>query len=102
MNTQSLYGDAAEGARLAGLIARGQTTGVFARAHAQELEDDVTQVEQNVADQSIPGAERIQQLADQLGSALGDLATHPDDGPAASHAETALTELAAKLAKLGS
>jgi hypothetical protein len=102
MNTQSLVSDARDGALLADQIARGRTSAIFARAHAQELQDDVNQAEQNFSDEKLPGYEQLQQLADQLSSALGSIVTQPDDVSTARRAGTDLRQLSDKISQVAS
>src|SRR4051794_8309483 len=59
INVQSLVGDARDGSLLAEQIVAGRAGAVFARGHAQELQDDADQVEKNVYDQRLPGHEAI-------------------------------------------
>ena len=94
INAQSLHSDAVDGAVLAGEIAAGRAGARFARAHAQELQDDAGQIEKNVYDQRLPGGDEIRQLADQIGTALGTMAVQPDDVSVAEQARTALLKLA--------
>jgi hypothetical protein len=102
INAQSLHNDATDGAVLAGEIVAGRAGPTFARSHAQELEDDTTQIEKNVHDQRLPRQEDLQQLADQIGAALGALAVRPDDASVAQDARATLLRLAADAAKLTS
>src|SRR5947208_14348120 len=74
INAQSLQSDAVDGAVLAGEIVAGRAGPTFARAHAQELQDDTNQIEKNVYDQRLPRYDDLQQLADQIGAALGAIA----------------------------
>ena len=102
INTQSLVSDARDGAILADQIVRGRTSAIFARAHAQELQDDVNQAEQNFSDQKLPGHEQLQQLADQLSSTLGSIVTQPDDVSTARQARTDLGQLSDKISRVAS
>ena len=102
MNWQSLSSDAIDGSLLADQIMAGRASPIFARAHAQELQDDVDQVELNVSDERLPGYEELQQVADQLSSALGDLAVNPADASVARDAKATLQELSDKIAKASS
>src|SRR4051812_30228259 len=74
INVQSLVSDARDGSLLAEQIVAGRAGAVFARTHAQELQDDADQVEKNVSDQRLPGHDAIEQLADQISTALGNMA----------------------------
>lgn len=96
MNQQSLFGDAVDGSLLADQIINGQASATFARTHAQELQDDVEQIELNVTDERLPGSAELEQVANQLSSALNDMAVHPRDASVARRAQTTLEELAAK------
>jgi hypothetical protein len=102
INAQSLQNDATDGAVLAGEIVAGRAGPTFARAHAQELEDDTTQIQKNVYDERLPGHEDLQQLADQIGAALGALTVQPDDVSIAQDARATLLRLSADAAKLAS
>jgi hypothetical protein len=102
INAQSLQNDALDGAVLAGEIAAGRAGATFARAHAQELQDDTTQIEKNVYDQRLPNAEEIQKLADQIGTALGTIAVQADDVEVARQSRETLLQLADDASKLTS
>ena len=102
LNTQSLVSDARDGALLADQITLGRTSAIFARAHAQELQDDVNQAEQNFSDEKLPGYEQLQQLADQLSSTLGSIVTQPDDVSTARQAATELRQLSDKISQVAS
>jgi hypothetical protein len=102
INAQSLQNDATDGAVLAGEIVAGRAGATFARAHAQELQDDTTQIQKNVYDQRLPRHEDLQELADQIGAALGALAIKPDDVSVAQDARATLLRLAGDAAKLAS
>jgi hypothetical protein len=86
---------------LAEQIDSGRAGAVFARAHAQELQDDADQVQKNVHDQQVPGHEAIEQLADQIGTALGNLAVSPDPS-VAQEARRSLDQLAEKASRMAS
>jgi hypothetical protein len=100
INIQSLQSDATDGAVLAGEIIAGRTDANFARTHAQELQDDTTQIEKNVYDQRLPQYDKLQQLADQIGTALGTMAVRPDDASVAEQAQTTLRQLADDAAEM--
>ena len=102
INAQSLQSDATDGAVLAGEIVAGRAGPTFARAHAQELQDDTTQIQKNVYDQRLPGYADLQKLADQIGAALGALAVQPDDVSIARDARSTLIRLAADAARISS
>ncbi|HEY0472816.1 MAG TPA: hypothetical protein VGD34_14150 [Kribbella sp.] len=94
--------DARDGSLLAEQIDSGRAGAIFARAHAQELQDDADQVQKNVHDQQVPGHEAIEQLADQIGTALGNLAVSPDDPSVAQEARRSLDQLAEKASRMAS
>lgn len=94
INIQSLQSDATDGAMLAGEIIAGRADANFARTHAQELQDDTTQIEKNVYDQRLPEYDKLLQLADDIGTALGTIAVRPDDRSVAEQAQTTLRKLA--------
>jgi hypothetical protein len=75
---------------------------VLARAHAQELQDDADQVEKNVYDQRLPGHEAIEQLADQISTALGNMAVRPDNPSVAEEARSSLDMLGEKASRMAS
>jgi hypothetical protein len=102
INAQSLQNDALDGAVLAGEIVAGRAGATFARAHAQELQDDTMQIEKNVYDQKLPNAEEIQKLADQIGTALGTIAVQADDVEVARQSRETLLQLADDASKLTS
>ena len=94
INIQSLQSDATDGAMLAGEVIAGRADANFARTHAQELQDDTTQIEKNVYDQRLPEYDKLLQLADDIGTALGTIAVRPDDRSVAEQAQTTLRKLA--------
>jgi hypothetical protein len=100
INIQSLQSDAVDGAMLAGEIIAGRADVNFARTHAQELQDDTTQVEKNVYDQRLPEYDKLQQLADQIGTALGTMEVRPDDASVAAQAQATLRKLADDAAEM--
>jgi hypothetical protein len=102
INAQSLQSDALDGAVLAGEIVAGRAGATFARAHAQELQDDTTQIEKNVYDQKLPNADQLQKLADQIGTALGTIAVQADDVQIARQSRDTLLRLADDASKLTS
>ena len=102
MNWQSLSTDALDGSLLADQVVSGRATTIFARAHAQELQNDVDQVELNVSDQGSPDSQRLAQLADQLSNTLGTIVVHPGDPFVARRAGAALRDLAKQIAKSSS
>jgi hypothetical protein len=102
INAQSLQSDATDGAVLAGEIVAGRAGATFARAHAQELQDDTTQIEKNVYDQKLPNADQLQKLADQIGTALGTIAVQADDVQIARQSRDTLLRLADDASKLTS
>jgi hypothetical protein len=100
INLQSLQSDATDGAVLAGEIIAGRAGSNFARTHAQELQDDTTQIEKNVYDQRLPQYDKLQQLADDIGTALGTIAVQPDDASVAGQAQSTLRKLADDAAEM--
>jgi outer membrane protein W len=98
MNQQSLVSDARDGALLADQVVHGRASSIFARAHAQELLDDVDQLEQNVTDEKLPGHESLRQAADQVSTALGTIVTQPHDTHVAAQAGQTLNQVADHLA----
>jgi hypothetical protein len=102
INAQSLQSDALDGAVLAGEIAAGHAGATFARAHAQELQDDTTQIQKNVYDQKLPHGDELQQLADQIGTALATIAVQADDVQIARQSRDTLLRLADDASKLTS
>ena len=98
MNQQSLVSDARDGALLADQIVHGRASSIFARTHAQELQDDVDQLEQNVTDEKLPGYESLRQGADQVNTALGAIVTQPGDPRVAAQAGATLTQVASHVA----
>jgi hypothetical protein len=97
MNQQSLVSDARDGALLADQIVRGRASTTFARAHAQELADDVDQLEQNATDEKLPGHDALRQAADQVSTALGAMVTQPNDHRVAAQAAATLTKVASQV-----
>ncbi|HET6167354.1 MAG TPA: hypothetical protein VFE07_11050 [Marmoricola sp.] len=102
MSRQSLSSDAAEGARLADQVDRGRVSRIFARAHAQELADDVSAIEKKIADNGTTNGAELLRLADQLDTALGTISIHPADHAVARRAEDTLTDLRDDLDQVGS
>jgi hypothetical protein len=102
INVQSLVSDARDGSLLAEQVVAGRAGAVLARAHAQELQDDADQVEKNVYDQRLPGHEAIEQLADQISTALGNMAVRPDDPSVAEEARSSLDMLGEKASRMAS
>jgi hypothetical protein len=97
MNQQSLVSDARDGALLADQIVHGRASTTFARTHAQELADDVDQLEQNATDEKLPGHDALRQAADQVSAALGAIVTQPNDHRVAAQAAAALTQVASQV-----
>jgi hypothetical protein len=102
INVQSLVSDARDGSMLAGQIVAGRAGATFARTHAQELQDDADQIEKNVYDQRLPGHEAIEQLADQISTALGNISVRPDDPSVARQAQSTLDMLGEKASRMTS
>jgi GTP cyclohydrolase FolE2 len=97
MNQQSLVSDARDGALLADQIVHGRASSIFARTHAQELVDDVDQLEQNVTDEKLPGHDALRQAADEVSTALGNIVTRPNDHRVAAQAGATLTQVASQV-----
>jgi uncharacterized protein YcfL len=97
MNQQSLVSDARDGAMLADQIVHGRASATFARTHAQELVDDVDQLEQNVTDEKLPGHDTLRQAADQVSTALDTIVTEPNDHRVAAQAGATLTQVASQV-----
>jgi hypothetical protein len=97
MNQQSLVSDARDGALLADQIVHGRASSIFARTHAQELQDDVDQLEQNVTDEKLPGHDALRQAADEVSTALGNIVMQPNDHRVAAQAGATLTQVASQV-----
>jgi hypothetical protein len=104
---ETLESTAAEGALLADDVARDRTKATFARAHARDLGDVVQHEAEKLndadADQADVAAAKTDaiDLADRIGSALGQIQTAPDsesDGRTASRALDRLSQDAGDLA----
>lgn len=100
INAQSLQSDALDGAVLAGEIVSGRAGATFARTHAQELQDDTTQIEKHAYDQKLPNSDELQKLGDQIGTALGAIAVQADDVQVARQSRATLLQLADAASKL--
>jgi hypothetical protein len=104
---QTLESTAAEGALLAGDVAGDRTKATFARVHSRDLGDVVqheaeklNDAEAGEADVAATKTDAID-LADRIGTALGQIQTAPDsesDGRTAEEALSRLSEDAKKLA----
>jgi hypothetical protein len=101
-NTSGLTSDAIEGVRLAQQVQEGKAGSVFARAHAQELQDDVDQIREHVVDEELPGHQELEDLSGQVSEALGAIALHPDDAAVADSAEKTLSSVVSRLSGGGS
>jgi type VI protein secretion system component VasK len=102
MNVDRLSTAADDGAILAGLIVRGDAGSTFARAHARELQEDADRVRLSVADAQPSGDQRLEKLAEELSSTLGDLVAHPADRAVARHARAQLQALSQAISKASS
>jgi hypothetical protein len=102
LNAQSLTSDAREGARLAEQIVRGQTGRIFARTHAEELQDDVRRVQRDLADKPTPDGAELLRLALHLDHVLNTIAVRPTDVGLARKAEKSLANLSSELSRAGS
>ena len=96
---ETLDSTAAEGALLANDVARDRTKATFARVHARNLGDVVQHEAEKLsdaeADQANVAAAKTDavDLADRIGSALGQLQPAPDAEPAGRTAAAALRRL---------
>src|SRR4051794_16752775 len=105
---QTLESTSAEGAMLAGDVADDRTKATFARVHARDLGDVVqheaeklNDADANEADVSAAKQKAVD-LADKIGTALGQIQTAPDDesgARTAGHQLSKLSEDAGKLAE---
>ena len=104
---ETLESTAAEGALLANDVARDRTKATFARVHARDLGDVVQHEAEKLNDAEADQADVAKaktdavDLADRIGSALGQIQTAPDseqDGRTASDALTRLSDDAKQLA----
>ncbi|MFL6089080.1 MAG: hypothetical protein ACJ71Z_02960 [Aeromicrobium sp.] len=102
LSAQSLTSDAREGARLAEQIVRGRAGPTFARTHAEELQDDVTRIENSIADTPTPDGAKLLRLGGELDRALGAIAIHPTDVSRARKSAKTLRQLSSKLARVAS
>src|SRR3954449_76662 len=104
----TLGSTAAEGAFLADDVADDRTKATFARVHARDLGDVVQHEAEKLNDASADRADvgaakrKAIDLADKIGTALGQIQTAPQDEPGAASAEhqlSAYSEQAGKLAE---
>jgi hypothetical protein len=104
----TLESTAAEGAFLADDVADDRTKATFARVHARDLGDVVQHEAEKLNDADANRADvasakkRAIDLADRIGSALGQIQTAPDsesDARTAGHQLSTLSKDAGKLAK---
>jgi hypothetical protein len=102
MNMDRLSTAADDGSILAGLIVNGDAGSTFARAHARELQEDADRVRLSVADAQPSGDQRLEKLAEELSSTLGDLVAHPGDPAVARRARAHLKVLSQAIAKTSS
>jgi hypothetical protein len=100
INTSSLLSNARDGAMLARQVVIGNAGFFFARAHAQELQDDVVQIRNNVTDEKLPRWRRIEKLANRVAIDLGDLATTPQDATVARRVRSSLLELSHRIGRI--
>src|SRR3954452_16542309 len=90
---QTLESTAAEGWMLAGDVADDRTKATFARVHARDLGDVVQHEAEKLNDASADRADvgaakrKAIDLADKIGTALGQIQTAPQDEPGAASAE---------------
>ena len=105
---ETLESTAAEGALLAQDVARDRSKATFVRAHARDLGDVVQHEAEKLndadADQADVGAakQKAVDLADKIGTALGQIQTSPQDesgAASAGHELSTYSEQAGKLAE---
>jgi len=102
----TLESTAAEGALLAKDVARDRTKATFARVHARDLSDVVDHEAEKLndaqADRSDVAAAKSDaiDLADRIGTALGQIQTAPGDERGGRTAEQALNRLSEDAGKL--
>jgi hypothetical protein len=105
---QTLESTSAEGAFLADDVADDRTKATFARVHARDLGDVVQHEAEKLndadADQADVGAakQKAVDLADKIGTALGQIQTSPQDesgAASAGHELSTYSEQAGKLAE---
>jgi hypothetical protein len=104
-SVQTIESSAAEGALLAGDVARDRTKSTFARVHARELGDVVDHEAEKLHDASARGEvvaskARAVELAGQVSQALGDLQVAPDSEPTGRAAQRDLEALARRAGRL--
>src|SRR4051794_5697263 len=105
---QTLESTAAEGSMLADDVADDRTKATFARVHARDLGDVVQHESEKLHDADANRADvaaakqKAVDLADKIGTALGQIQTAPDDesgARTAGHQLSKLSEDAGKLAE---
>jgi hypothetical protein len=94
----TLESAAAEGALLAGDVARDRTKASFARAHARELGETVEHEAEKLSDADADGVvaarkARAVALAGRISQSLGDIQTSPSSEPTGAGAQRKLTHL---------
>ena len=97
INSDRLSSTAVDGSELGGLIVNGRAGAIFARAHARELQENADRVRLSVADARTPDHQRLEKLAEQVSSALGDVVAHPDDRAVARRAQRTLKALSSQI-----
>jgi hypothetical protein len=94
----TLESAAAEGALLAGDVARDRTKASFARAHSRELGETVEHEAEKLSDADADGVVATRKakavtLAGRISQSLGDLQTSPGSEPIGTRAKRKLTRL---------
>ena len=103
---QTLETTAAEGAFLADDVADNRTKATFARVHARDLSDVVDHEAEKLNDASANRADvadaktKAINLADKIGTALGQIQTAPGDESGAASAGHQLSQLSKQAGKL--
>jgi hypothetical protein len=104
-SVQSLESSAAEGALLAGDVARDRTKATFARAHSRDLSESVDHEAEKLSDADANGEVAVAKrravvLAGQIGQALGAIQIEPRNEAVGRQAERTLGRLAARAGRL--
>jgi hypothetical protein len=104
-SVQSLESAAAEGAMLAGDVARDRTKATFARAHSRDLSEGVVHEAEKLSDADARGevADAKRQaviLAGEISQALGTIQVEPRSEATGAKAQRTLTRLASRAGRL--